>query len=82
MTESTRARYMGGCAEVSDRLGIDDAYCCGSCHVDADEYDYNLCEIESDDLTAYYEVCCAIRQAVTDELRPVLFAPKPEGAEP
>jgi hypothetical protein len=46
---------LGGCPEAARDLGLEDVWCCGSCH-DDDEGCY-LTEIETD--RGWYSVCCA-----------------------
>jgi len=37
--------------------------CCMSCHDDADEFDYEMCNIYSEDFQRRAEVCCAVKVA-------------------
>ena len=48
---------LGGCAQACADFFLV-ATCCGSCHEDADEYDYSLREIGVDG--GWYDVCCAV----------------------
>jgi hypothetical protein len=50
--------YIGGCADLRAAMGVDGG-CCTSCHDDADNYVYDLCEIKSCD-GGYYSVCCDV----------------------
>lgn len=56
---------MIGCPVFAARFGLDCA-CCGSCHVDADEYGYSLLEIDLGDVKAW--VCCYMAVAY-DQLK-------------
>ena len=53
-------KYLGGCEAASKRFELGEVECCGSCHVDANEYGYDLSEIEIEG-EGYFEVCCTVR---------------------
>lgn len=56
-----------------------DAVCCGSCHVDADEYDMAMCEPTGPDGAEWY-VCCAVATALGERwARDAADAGKGEG---
>lgn len=54
------------CPEFAARLGLE-CGCCGSCHVDADEFGYRLIELDLGDVEAW--VCCRMAAAY-EELKP------------
>jgi hypothetical protein len=49
---------MSNCEEVKELLGLPDTECCGSCHEDCDEYNYDLCEVAIGGRD--YFVCCKV----------------------
>ena len=53
---------MKGCADLAEHLKFQ---CCGSCHDDADELDYDMCYCEFNG--EEYEVCCAGWEAIQQD---------------
>jgi hypothetical protein len=55
-------KCLGGCASAVRDLELKtDGYCCDSCHIDEEEYNYSMSEIETE--KGYYIVCCVVANA-------------------
>lgn len=66
---------MSDCAIVKELLSLPDVACCDSCHEDAEEYGFDLCEIEVGGDS--YWVCCYVQVAAFAPQKLNQHAPEP-----
>ncbi len=53
--------HRGYCMQMREEQKVPDSIqCCGSCHEDADEYNYSLCTWKTEDGKIEYDVCCVL----------------------
>lgn len=56
-----RNECIGGCAKAKEDLNLDAPGCCDSCHIDNEDYGYDMLTLYAPgSSTKYYEVCCKV----------------------